>query len=65
MSKSLHWLNKLFLYFTIPPDSNIPLPLCHVYLYASEHSVILWVSIKELILGDVKLGMKIQKILIS
>ena len=56
MSNSLHWLNELFLYFTIPPDSNIPLALCHVYLYMSGHSVILRVNIKEDIVGDVKLG---------
>lgn len=37
-------LNDSFLDFTIPPDSSIPLPSPHIYIYTSEHSVILVVQ---------------------
>lgn len=45
-------LNEWFLHFNIPPDSSIPLPLHHVYIYMSEHSVILLANNKEHVVGD-------------
>lgn len=43
-----------------PPDSSVPPLRRHVYIYASEHAVILLVN--DHVVGGVKLGAKIQEV---
>jgi len=56
-------LNKTFITVVVSPSCNSSIHLSLHHVYTRERLVILLVNVKEHIVGDVKLGRIIQKIL--